>query len=382
MTLSISKVLGLTSLLLLPACLEPQPAPDLTERPMTDFNVEVVAEGLDTPWSLTPIPSGGYLVTEKAGTLKHIGAQSSVSNISGLPGDIYTKQQAGLFDVVLSSDFTDTGQLYLSYAYGTDAANGTALIRAVLEDNLLTDIETLFKAAPKDTAAHFGGRIVLMPDSSIVLTLGDGFVYREAAQDKTSHLGKIIRLNQDGSAFSGNPFFGQENVKTEIYSYGHRNVQGAALDPETGQIWTHEHGPRGGDELNLMTSGGNYGWPLATTGTDYNGAKITPHNTLSETQAFVHDWVPSIAPSGLVIYRGDVFPDWNGDAIIGGLASRDLRRVDLENGTSTGEEILLSDINARIRDVRVDTDGALLIVTNTKKDGEAGGGQVLRVLPK
>lgn len=368
--------------LLLAACLEAQPKPDLTERPVSEFSVHTVIEGLDTPWSVAALPNAGYLVTEKNGTLKHVSADGASSIITGLPDDIYTKQQAGLFDVVLSPDFIENGLVFISYAYGTDNKNGTALMRANLVDGALTDSQIIFRSNPKDTASHYGGRIAILPDRTVILTLGDGFVYREAAQDLSSHLGKIIRVNQDGSIPTSNPFYGDAESKKAIYSYGHRNVQGLAFDPNENRLWAHEHGPRGGDELNLLEPGANYGWPLATTGTDYSGSKITPYKTFDGTKAFVHDWVPSIAPSGLVIYRGDKFPTWNGDALVGGLASRSLRRIDLENGKATGEEILLTDIDARIRDVRIDRDDALLIVTNTKKDGEAGGGQILRILPK
>lgn len=382
MILRTYKLSLLAATLIISGCLESQPAPDLTEYPMADFTIETVITGLDTPWSITPLPSGGYLVTEKMGALKRIHPDGSVQDITGLPDDIYNKQQAGLFDIVAAPDFYTTGLIYLSYAYGTDDSNGTALISANVSGDTLENIKVLFKASPdKDTSAHFGGRIVLMPDASIILTLGDGFVYREAAQDKNSHLGKIVRLNLDGTSYDANPFFGESDVKTEIYSYGHRNVQGAAFDPLTGDLWAHEHGPRGGDELNLITSGTNYGWPLATTGTDYNGAKITPYKSFESTEKYIHHWVPSIAPSGLTIYRGGMFPEWDGDALVGGLASKSLRRVDLLNGKSMGEEVLLSDIDARIRDVRTDNDGAILIVTNTKKDSEPGGGQVLRILP-
>jgi len=373
------------------ACLEPQPAPDLPSQSSSDFNVEIVADSLNTPWSVALMPGGGYLVTEKEGTLKRIWPDGSIQVVTGGPKDIYSEQQAGLFDVRITSNEADSLTIYLAYVYGDAKANGTALYRAELpalgtsdgaEGLTLTEGRVLFKADPKDTAAHFGGRIVEMPDKTIILTLGDRFAYREAAQDKNSYIGKIIRLNPDGSAVSNNPFLEQSNAKAEIYSYGHRNVQGAHYDAPTNTLWSHEHGPRGGDELNIIKPGQNYGWPTATTGRDYNGARISPFDSYQDMQAPVHDWVPSIAPSGLVIYRGDMFPQWNGDALVGGLAAKSLRRVDIENGKTVGEDILLADLNARIRDVRVDSDGAILLVINTKKDMEPGGGQLLRVTPK
>ena len=377
--------------LLTTACLEAQPKPDLQSRPSSDFNVEIVADGLNTPWSVATMPGGGYLVTEKQGAIKRIWPDGKVDVVTGGPDAIYTEQQAGLFDVTIASDSTDSLIIYLAYAYGDAKANGTALYRAALPhprthsgaDGLTLTGDDVFRAAnAKDTASHFGGRIVEMPDKTFILTLGDGFAYREAAQDKSSHLGKIVRLNRDGSAANDNPFTDQDNVKPEIYSLGHRNVQGAHYDAPTNTLWAHEHGPRGGDELNIIKAGQNYGWPTATTGRDYNGARISPFDSYEGMQAPIHDWVPSIAPSGLVIYRGGMFPEWNGDALVGGLAAKSLRRVDLEQGQAKGEEILLADLNARIRDVRVDKDGAILLVTNTKKDMEPGGGQLLRITPK
>ena len=220
-----------------------------------------------------------------------------------------------------------------------------------------------------------------MPDDTLVLTLGDGFAYREDAQKAETHLGKIVRLTRDGGVPADNPFKGKtkdgREFKPQIYSLGHRNPQGLAVDRETGILWSHEHGPRGGDELNIITAGANYGWPLATKGRDYQGARITPYESFKGTVDPVHSWVPSIAPSGLVIYRGDLFPEWSGDALIGGLASRDLRRVDLENGKSVGEEDLLSDLNGRIRDVREARDGAVLVLIESGEDG-----RLLRLAPK
>jgi len=381
------KYYALAMCCLLSACLEAQPAPDLNSYPSTDFNIEVIADGLNTPWSVATLPGGEYLVTEKEGVLRHIDANGHMSVVHGGPDKIYTEQQAGLFDVVISSTSSPRPIIFLSYAFGDPSANGTALFRAELTRTngqlTLTDGEDVFKTtAPKDTGAHFGGRITEMPDGMLILTLGDGFAYREAAQDKSSHFGKIVRLHPDGSAASDNPFVGQGDALPEIYSYGHRNVQGSHYDIPTQTLWTHEHGPRGGDELNLMKPGQNYGWPTATTGRDYNGAKISPFDHYDGMISPVHDWTPSIAPSGLTIYRGDLFPEWNGDALVGGLAAKSLRRLDLEAGKVVGEDILFADLNARIRDVRTSQDGAILILTNTKKDMEPSGGQLLRITPK
>jgi glucose/arabinose dehydrogenase len=377
---------------LLTACLEPQPAPDLPERPSSNFTVTTLVDGLEKPWSVAALPDGGYLITEISGKLlRHTTAAAPVE-ISGLPNDIFVGGQGGLLDVVLSPDFARSGEVYISYAYGTEDANGTALLRATLNGNTLESPAVIFRASPpKSAAQHFGGKIAFLPDDTLVLTLGDGFAYREDAQKADTHLGKLVRLTRDGGVPSNNPFIGKDKdgraFKPQIYSLGHRNVQGLAVDSDTGVLWEHEHGPRGGDELNRITAGENYGWPLATKGRDYQGARITPYESFEGMVDPVHNWVPSIAPSGLAIYRGDMFPDWNGDALIGGLASRDLRRVDLENGESVGEEDLLSDLNGRVRDVRVASDGAVLVLLESRDDDgdgklDANSGQLLRITPK
>jgi len=367
------------------ACQEPQPAPDLPERPSTEFTVTEIASGLDKPWSVGELPGGGFLITEIAGRLFHVKNDGSRREITGLPNDIFVAGQGGLLDVVVSPDFESSSEVYISYAYGNSEANGTALLRAKLLGDALDNPTIIFRASPpKAAASHFGGRIVFLPDDSLVLSLGDGFSYREDAQKPDTHLGKLVRLTRDGGVPSDNPFIGQEKngraFKPQIYSMGHRSVQGLALDSATGILWEHEHGPRGGDELNRMSAGANYGWPIATTGRDYQGARISPFETYEGMVDPVHDWVPSIAPSGLAIYRGELFPDWNGDALIGGLASRDLRRVDLEGGKSIGEEDLLSDLDMRIRDVRIASDGAVLILTENSASAEKG--QLLRLTPK
>ena len=375
--LSLAASLGVLS-----ACLEPQPAPELPERSSSEFTVTDIHTGLLNPWSVAELPDGGFLITEKPGRLLHFTSDGDRSEITGLPDDIYVKGQGGLLDIVLAPDFAATQELYLSYSYGHEDANGTALFRAKLKEGALQNKTIVFRASPpKSAASHFGGKILFLPDDTLILTLGDGFAYREAAQKADTHLGKLVRLTRDGGVPADNPFLGQSKLgkefKPQIYSLGHRNVQGLAMDSETGAVWQHEHGPRGGDELNLLQAGGNYGWPLATKGRDYQGARISPYESFEGTLDPIRSWVPSIAPSGLVIYRGTLFPEWSGDALIGGLASRDLRRVDLEKGQSIGEEDLLSDLNLRIRDVRLAKDGAVLILA---EDG--ANGRLLKLTPR
>ena len=379
--------LGLiTAASILTGCQEPQPAPELTERLSTEFTVTVKGTGIKSPWSVVPVPDKTYLVTEKAGRLFHYKSWGR-QTLTGLPTDIFLEGQGGLLDVAIAPDFENSREIYLSYAYGTADANGTALVRATLpsETKAPSDLvkpTVIFRSSPtKAAASHFGGKIAFLPDDTLVLTLGDGFAYREDAQKADTHLGKLVRLIRDGGVPQDNPFVGQSKdgleFKPQIYSLGHRNPQGLTYDASTNTLWEHEHGPRGGDELNIIEPGANYGWPLATKGRDYQGARISPYETFEGTVDPVHNWVPSIAPSGLAIYRGDMFPEWNGDALIGGLASRDLRRVDLENGVSIGEEILLSDLDGRVRDVRIDSDGAILILIE-----DAENGRLLRLTPK
>lgn len=367
------KFLTLISAAALTACLEPQPKPDIKQTPVSEFTIETLAKDFKAPWSVAET-SQGYFVTERGGKLFKI-SDGVKTEITGLPDDIYVAGQGGLLEVVAPPDFDQSNELYISYAYGTSEANGTALLLAELNGDILDKKNVIFRASPPKTAAsHFGGRIVFLPDDTIVLTLGDGFAYREEAQNVNSHLGKLVRLTRDGGTPKDNPNLGG---KPQIYSFGHRNVQGLAFDNETGNLWEHEHGPRGGDELNLIKPGQNYGWPIATTGLDYNGAKISPFKTYDGMTGPIHDWVPSIAPSGLAIYRGDMFPQFEGDALVGGLVSRDIRVVDLENDVSKGEMSILSDLDARARDVRVAEDGAILVLTDDPKYGK-----LLRITPK
>ena len=370
------------ALIVLTACHNAQPASDIPERASSEFRLTKLHDGLANPWSVAELPGGGYLITEKYGGLLHFTKQGARREVKNIPQDIFAKGQGGLLDIVLAPDFAATQEVYLSYSYGEDDANGTALLRAKLIDDALENKTIIFRASPPKTAAsHFGGKILFLPDDTLLLSLGDGFAYREDAQKADTHLGKIVRLTRDGGVPADNPFLGQSKneraFKPQIFSLGHRNVQGLARDPETGALWEHEHGPYGGDELNLLQSGKNYGWPLATKGRDYQGARISPYETFEGTIDAVHGWSPSIAPSGLIIYRGAMFPEWNGDALIGGLASRDLRRIDLENGQSAAEEALLSDLNLRIRDVRQAGDGAILLLA---EDG--ANGQLLKLTPR
>lgn len=338
--------------------------------------VQVMASGLDHPWSLAFLPAGDVLVTERAGRLWRLVAGGQKRAISGVPG-VRLASQGGLFDVVLHPKFADNQLIYLSYAAGEKGANFTRVTRARLDGDRLVETKIIFQVSPaKDTPVHFGGRMAFLSDGSLALTTGDGFDYREQAQRLQSGLGKIMRMADDGRPLAGNPFVGKSGAQPHIWSYGHRNPQGIAVDPANGRLWAHEHGPQGGDELNLIQKGGNYGWPVATKGLDYSGATISPFQTYPGMVDGRAVWVPSIAPSGLAVYRGALWPKWQGSLILGALAHQHVRRVDVDDGGRVvGQERIFPTIKARIRDVRVAPDGAVWLTT----DEDAG--KVLRVTP-
>ncbi|WP_457788670.1 PQQ-dependent sugar dehydrogenase [Pseudomonas sp. PL-6] len=342
-----------------------------------DYRIETFAEGLEHPWSLAFLPDGRLLVTERVGRLRIVEADGSLDPqpVAGLP-EIFVAAQAGLMEVALDPDYAANRWLYLTYAHGSLEANNTRLARARLVDDELHDFEVLFTARPlKAGAAHYGGRIAFLADKTLVLTLGDGFDWREQAQNPANHLGKIVRLNRDGSVPADNPLLGQAGAAAEIYSLGHRNVQGIFFDAESGRLYSHEHGPRGGDELNLIEPGRNYGWPLATFGIDYTGARISPYTELPGLTPPLLHWTPSVAPSSLTQYRGALFPEWQGDLFAATLVERSVRRIRLHEGMLAGEESLFEELGERIRDVRVGPDGALYLLTDN------ADGRLLRVLP-
>jgi glucose/arabinose dehydrogenase len=342
------------------------------------LNVETLAEGLVNPWRLAFLPDGSILLTERDGKLRIIRDGALVETpVSGVPAP-YVKSQGGLFDVMQHPDFATNRTIFLSYAAGTPEANATRVISATFDGAALSDLKTVFETRPlKNTPVHYGGRLALLPDRTLLITVGDGFNFREKAQDLSNGLGKIVRVNLDGSIPADNPFAAREGALPEIYSYGHRNQQGLAVDPTTGTIWETEHGPMGGDELNIIEAGANYGWPIATYGLDYSGAQITPFTEYEGTKQPEKYWVPSIGPSGLVIYQGDLFAGWKGDLLVGALAKTALHRLNMENGKVIGEERYLE--GERIRDVREGPDGAIYVTTEDH-DG-APIGRVLRLTP-
>lgn len=341
-----------------------------------DYQIDPIADGLAWPWSLSFLPDGRMLVTQRGGALRMIENGALLAGtVDGVP-PVYANSQGGLFEALPHREFERNGWVYLSYAHGTSDANATRVARARLIDGELVDLDVLFTASPtKDTPVHYGGRMAWLPDGTLVIGLGDGFDYREAAQRPHNHLGSIVRINEDGSLPTDNPFLGQDGVRPEIYSFGHRNVQGLAWDRQRKVLWAHEHGPRGGDEINVIESGANYGWPVATHGIDYSGASISPYRSRPGMVDPVYVWTPSIAPAGLAVYRGDLFPDWNGDLLVTALAARDLRRLELQGGEVIAEHRLLDELDERIRDVRVGPDGGIYVLT------DAAAGRLLRLHP-
>jgi len=339
-----------------------------------EYRMETIADGLEHPWSIAFLPDGRMLVTERAGRLRIIENGRLLDEpVRGVP-EAYVRSQAGLFEVLLDPEYEDNAWIYLSLAHGTHEENSTRVVRGRLEDGVFRDVEVLFTLEPpRDTPVHYGGRMAFLADETLVIGLGDGFDFREDAQRLDNHTGTIVRINRDGSVPEDNPFVGRADARAEIYSYGHRNVQGLAFDAETGLLWAHEHGPRGGDEINLIRPGRNYGWPVATFGVDYSGARITPYTSRPGMEDPRLDWTPSIAPSGMTIYRGAEFPQWQGDLLVTALVAREVRRVRVDGDQVVEQEALFGEIGERLRDIETGPGGALYILTDRPR------GRVLRI---
>jgi len=338
------------------------------------YQLETIADGLNRPWCVAFLPDGELLVTERPGNLKRISGDGAVTGISGVPPVYFASSgQSGLFDVLPDPDFAANRTIYLVYAHGDRSANATRVARATLTGDTLTDLQVIFTVEPaKRLPQHFGGRLIFLPDRTLLLTTGEGFNYREAAQDTFSLLGKTVRINTDGSIPEDNPFADGLEGHPAVWSYGHRNPQGLAFDRVTGTIWEHEHGPRGGDELNVILPGTNYGWPAITYGMDYSGAYVSPFTEHPDMAQPVKYWVPSIAPSGLAVYDGDEFPQWARSLLVGALVDKVVYRLSFDADV-VSQEPLFAELESRIRDVRVSPDGSIYLVT----DGE--GGRVIRV---
>ena len=338
--------------------------------------VQTIAKGLEHPWSLAFLPDKRLLVTERPGRLRLVGLDGRVSEpLTGVP-QVYASGQGGLLDVALSPAFDKDRLVYLSFAESGEGGAGTAVARARLGERGLENTQVIWRQQPKVSGPnHWGSRIVFRPDGTLFVTLGERFNYSERAQDLAATLGKIVRINPDGSAPRDNPFVNRAGAQPEIWSYGHRNVQAAALDPETGQLWTVEHGARGGDELNHPEAGKNYGWPVISYGVHYSYFKIGEGTAKQGMEQPVYYWDPVIAPSGMVFYTGNLFAGWKDNVLIGSLTPGLLVRLVMKDGKVAQEERYLGDLRERIRDVGQAPDGSLYLLT------DARNGQILRITP-
>lgn len=342
-----------------------------------DFVVEEVVSGLDHPWGMAFLPDGGLLVTERSGTLRVVtGGRLQPEAVSGLP-EIRVRGQGGLLDVALHPEFVSNRYVYLSYAAGTRRRSGTEVARGQLRGSRLENLEVLFQAEPKTRGGrHFGSRLLLL-DGDLYISLGDRGS-RDLAQDLSTHTGSMIRLRDDGTVPPDNPYIDVKDAQPEIYSVGHRNIQGLAVHPDTGALWSHEHGPRGGDEVNVLRPGVNYGWPVISYGREYATGRQVGEGTAQEGLAQpTLQWTPSIAPSGMAFYDADPFPEWQGNLFVGALVHRKLVRLVLDGERVVHQENLLVNQVGRIRDVRAGPDGLIYLLT----DAPAPRGAVLRLRP-
>ena len=348
------------------------------EKKNNSFEVEVIAEGLEYPWGMVFLPNGDLLVTEREGRLRRVSdGKLQDAAISGLPDNMYIEGQGGLLDVTIDPEFSENNLIYFSYAGNGEGGAGTEVAKARLNGDALEDLEVIFKVQPKTQGQnHYGSRLLFDNDGLLYITLGDRYAFMDEAQNTTNHLGSIVRIKTDGSFPLDNPFFNDLKAKPEIYAYGVRNAQGIALRPSDGVIWYHEHGPRGGDELNILKAGANYGWPKITYGIDYSGATISEETHAPGMEQPVVFWDPSIAPSGMDFYTGDKFLEWKGDIFLGALAHRHLRRLKLEGDVVIEQEVLLKDRNERIRAVKTGPDGFLYVLTDSYE------GTILRLQPR
>jgi aldose sugar dehydrogenase len=333
----------------------------------------VVAKGLEHPWALTFLPDGRMLVTERPGRMRVVERDGSLNPpLSGLP-PVVAAGQGGLLDVVLHPQFASNPLVYWTFSEAGDGGAGTAVARGKLEGNALTNVQVIFRQQPKVSGGnnHFGSRLVWSRDGQLFVGLGDRFTRKDDAQTLDNHMGKIVRIEADGKPVADNPFVSRAGAKPEIWSYGHRNIQGAALHPATGELWTTEHGPQGGDELNVPAAGANHGWPVITYGRNYGiGTKIGDGTERADVAAPLRYWVPtSIAPSGMAFLTSERYPGWKGNLFIGTLRGSRLLRLELDGRKAVKEEQLLVERNARIRDVRQGPDGWLYVLTDSP-DGQ------------
>lgn len=371
------KAYAIAAMLMLPAL--PAQAQQVFKSDLGDIRAETIVSGLSYPWALAFLPDGRMLVTERGGNMRIATRDGKLSApLGGMP-KVLSQNQGGLLDVIIDRDFATNNTIYFCYSDPVDGGAQTALARATLdagEKPQLNAVQRIFRQeGPPSRGLHYGCRIVQARDGNLFLTTGDHGSASKSAQTLDNHIGKMIRIAPDGSVPKDNPFVGRGDAKPEIWSYGHRNSQGATLHPATGKLWMHEHGPQGGDELNIPQAGKNYGWPVIGFGVNYGGAKIHEGTSKAGMEQPIRQWTPVIAPSGLTIYTGDLFPQWKGNAFIGGLRTQTLVRLELNGEKVTREERMLRQLNERIRDVRTGPDGALYLVTDDAQ------GRILRLSP-
>jgi aldose sugar dehydrogenase len=343
-----------------------------------ELRPETVARGLANAWAVAPLPDGRFLVTERAGRLRLVASDGRLGEpLAGLP-PVATTGQCGLLDVVAAPDFARSGLFFFTFAEpGEGGSNGTAVGRARLVGDKLEDVRTIFRQVPKHASRlHCGSRIVFGRDGLLYVGLGDRFTLMQEAQNPANHIGKVVRIDSEGRAAPGNPLANRAGAAAEVWSLGHRNIQGGALHPTTGEVWFTEHGPQGGDEINVVEAGKNHGWPLVTYGRNYgSGTRIGEEGPREGFEQPLRHWVPtSIAPSGLAFITSDRYPGWKGSLVMGGLRSQSLHRLTLDGRRVTAEETLLSNLNERIRDVRQGPDGWLYVLTDSPD------GRLLRLL--
>jgi len=349
--------------------------PETAKTGMGPVRVVTVARGLENPWGFAFLPDGRILVSERPGRLRLVAPDGTLSPpLDNVPA-VYHRGQGGLLDIALDPDFARSRRVYFTFAEPGEGGAGTALATARLAETRLEDVSVLFRQQPKAAGGnHFGSRVVVGRDGMLWLGLGERY-QRDEAQNLANDLGKVIRIARDGSIPANNPFVGRAGIRPEIWSYGHRNIQGMTLHPQTGIVWLHEHGPRGGDEINIPERGHNYGWPVITYGIDYSGARIGIGNAAPGMEQPLLQWTPSIAPSGMAFYTGRKIPAWTGNLFVGSLKFGSLYRVALDGTRVVAQEQLLTELGENIRDVRDGPDGYLYLATDNPD------GRILRVEP-
>lgn len=341
----------------------------------TDVMVTELATGLSNPWGMAFLPDSSVILTERAGSIRLYSSEQGLSAPLANVPEVVANNQGGMLDIAIDPDFTNNSTIYFCYSKAGDGGSSSSVAKAVLNGNALENVETIFSAFPRvDNGFHFGCRLAFDNAGYLFVTLGDRYKYMKEAQNTDNHHGKIVRILPNGDVPSDNPFV--DGAAPEIFSYGHRNVQGLTVHPTSGDVWAMEHGPKGGDEVNLLEKGANYGWPVITYGVDYSGDIISDLTHKEGMEQPVIQWTPSIAPSGMTFYNGELFKDWQGDLLVGALKFTHLRRIDMQGNTPGEEFEYLRDRKERVRDVEVGPDGAIYLLTDSTE------GKLIKLTPK